>query len=332
MATDLAPALELLGAARRVMVTCHLAPDGDAVGSMSALAALLGAAGRTVTLYNPDPAPRALRFLPHIARLGPRPAGPHDLTIVVDCGDRKLLGPRFPGPEVTGPLLVLDHHATSRPFGDVYFCDPAAASIGVLCARLADRLGWPIDTDAAQGIYVSLVSDTGWFRYANTNAEAFALAARLVEAGAVDPWAVAQRLGEEIPLARYRLLAAALAAIELEHGGRVALLTVTEAMVRAAGAKWEHTEGLVGYARAIEGVEVGCLLAPGREGGTRVSLRAKGKIDAGAVCAQFGGGGHPGAAGCTLPVAPDAARVLILEALGVALCATASSPSTSPAD
>ena len=92
---DLAPAAELLAGAHKVMLTCHLGPDGDALGSMSALAALLAAAGKAVVLYNPDPAPKPLRGLPNIDKLSRQPGGPHDVTIVVDCGDRKLLGPRF---------------------------------------------------------------------------------------------------------------------------------------------------------------------------------------------------------------------------------------------
>lgn len=312
-------AVARLGAARKVLLTCHLGPDGDALGSMSALGALLRDAGRTVVLFNPDPAPRNLRFLPGLDGLVKHPGGPHDLTIVVDCGDAQLLGPRFPGRDLTGPLVVLDHHAASRPFGDVYVCDPGAASVGVLVARLAAALGWPISPEAAQGIYVSLVSDTGSFRYANTNAEAFNLAAGLVAERGVDPWAVAQKLGEEVPLARYRLLAAALGSLELVHGGKVAVMTVTEEMVRQAGAKWEHSEGLVNYARAIEGVECGVFIAPSRDGGTRISLRTKGGVDAGAVCTPFGGGGHRGAAGCSMPTTLAEAKKTILEAVGAAL-------------
>lgn len=306
--------------ARKVMVTCHLGPDGDSLGSMVALGSLLRAHGREVVLFNPDPAPRNLRFLPGLDTLQKQPGGPHDLTLVVDCGDIQLLGPRFPGRDVTGPLVVIDHHAASRPFGDVYLCDPGAASVGVLVARIAARLGWELTPEAATGIFVSLVSDTGSFRYANTNAEAFQLAAGLVSDRGVDPWGVAQKLGEEVPLPRYRLLAAALGALVLEHGGKVAVLVVTDEMVRAAGAKWEHSEGLVNYARAIEGVEVGVLLAPAASGGgTRVSLRSKGRVDAGAICAPLGGGGHRGAAGCLLPVGLAEARKTILEAIGPAL-------------
>jgi bifunctional oligoribonuclease and PAP phosphatase NrnA len=314
-------AARLLGAARRLMVTCHLGPDGDSLGSMSALAALLREHGREVTLYNPDAAPRVLRWLPHLDTLvRSLPAEARfDATVVVDCGDRKLLGPRFPAPEVTGPLLVLDHHASSRPFGEVYLCDPAASSVGVMVARLARELGWELSAAAAQGIYVSVVSDTGSFRYGNTNAEAFALAADLVANRGVNPWDVAQALGEQVPLARYRLLAVALGAIDMELGGQVAIMTITDEMVQKAGARWEHSEGLVSYARAIEGVECGALLTPAREGGTRVSLRSKGKVDAGAVCAPFGGGGHRGAAGCVIETPLAEARKVIVEALAAAL-------------
>jgi phosphoesterase RecJ-like protein len=315
----LAEAAERIAAAQKIMVTCHLGPDGDALGSMSSLGALLRQTGRTVVLFNPDPAPRTLRFLPGIDGLVKQPGGPHDVTIVVDCGDAQLLGPRFPGRDVTGPLVVLDHHAASRPFGDVYVCDPGAASVGVLVARLAAALDLRLSPEAAQGIYVSLVSDTGSFRYANTNAEAFNLAAGLVDHLGVDPWSVAQRLGEEVPLARYRLLAAALGVLELAHGGKVAVMTVTEEMVRQAGAKWEHSEGLVNYARAIEGVECGVFIAPARDGGARISLRTKGGVDAGAICAPFGGGGHRGAAGCSMPTSLADARTTILAAIGAAL-------------
>ncbi len=331
MSVDLAAAAGMLAGARRVLLTCHLGPDGDSVGSMSALATLVAASGREPTVYNPDPPPRNLRWLPRIDGLVHKlPGGARfDLTVVVDCGDRRLLGPSFPPPDVTGPLLVLDHHASSRPFGDAYVCDPAAAAVGVLVARLAAQLGWPLTPDAAPGLYVSLVADTGSFRYANTNAEALRLAAELVGTHGVNPWQVAERLGEQVPLSRYKLLSAALSGLQLELSGRVAVMIITEEMVRAAGAKWEQSEGLVNYARAVEGVECGVLLTPGRDGATRVSLRSKGRVDAGVVCTPFGGGGHPGAAGCAIPADLAEARRLIVEALAAALPAAA--PPATPA-
>jgi phosphoesterase RecJ-like protein len=316
-------AARVLADAQRVLLTCHLGPDGDSAGSMSALASLLRAAGKRVALYNPDPVPKTLRWLPHVGNLQHKlaPDSRFDVTVVVDCGDRKLLGERFPAPEITGPLLVLDHHAAARPFGTWYVCDPGAPSVGALVARLARVLGWPLSPESAPGIYVSLVADTGSFRYSNTTAEAFHLAAELVERHGVDPWNVAERLGEQAPLSRYRLLAAALATIVLELGGKIAVMVVTEEMVRTAGASWADSEGLVNYARAIEGVEAGLLLTPAREGkGVRVSLRSRGRaVDAGAICLPLGGGGHKGAAGCRLAGDLTEARATVLGALAKVL-------------
>lgn len=311
-----------IAAADKILLTCHLGPDGDSVGSMVALAALLRAQGKQATLYNPDLVPRRLKWMPLVKTFTHRlnRASRYQVTVVVDCGDRKLLGPDFPGPEVTGELIALDHHAASNPFGDLYVCDPEAASVGVLVARIARHLGWPIDPDAGVGMWVSLISDTGSFRYSNTNAEALELAAALV-AGGVDPWHVSERMSERASINKYKLLSAALATLELDLDGKVAFMTISEEMVKAAGASWEDSEGTVNYTRSIKGVDCGVLITPAKQGGIRVSMRSKGHfIDAGAVAQGFGGGGHVGAAGCTLPGNDlGAARATIRDALAAAL-------------
>lgn len=322
--SDLARAAEIIGSAPRVLITCHLGPDGDAIGSMVALASLLRRRGTEAVLYNPDLVPRYLKWMPlckSLVRRVPRSAT-FAATVVMDCGDPKLLGPEFLPPAVTGPVVVLDHHASGRPFGDVFVCDPDAASVGVLVARLAAHLGWPLNPDAALALYVSLVTDTGSFRYANTNAEALRLAADLVERHGVDPWAVSERLSEQGTLRRYRLLASALGTLEPVLGGHVVFMTITEEMVKSVAAAWEDTDGMVNYARSIRGVECGVLITPAKRGGIRISIRSKGHIiDAGQVCLAFGGGGHRGAAGCTLPGDLPAARQTIEAALAEALTA-----------
>jgi phosphoesterase RecJ-like protein len=302
--TAFAQAAQLLATAPRVLVTCHLGPDGDSVGSMIALTSLLRQRGAEVTLYNPDLIPRFLKWLPLVRGTVHRlpKAASFPVTVVVDCGDPKLLGPDFPPPAVTGTMVALDHHAAGRPFGDLFVSDPGASAVGVLVARIARANGWPMTPEAALGIYVSLVADTGWFRYSNTNAEALRLAADLVEHHRVEPWAVGERLSEQSTLGRYRLMASAFATLETSLGGKVAFMTITEEMVKKAEATWDDSDGLVNYARSIKGVECGVLITPAKRGGVRVSLRSKGHlIDAGQVCLALGGGGHRGAAGCTLP-------------------------------
>ncbi len=320
-----------LDGAEKLLITCHRGPDGDAVGSMVALAALLRARGKAATLYSPDLIPRHLKWLPHLETLVHRlnPASRYQLTVVLDCGDEKLLGGSLPGCEITGARVVLDHHASVRPFGEHYFCDPTAASVGVLIYRIARCLGWTIGADAALGLYVSVASDTGWFRYANTNAEAFAMAAELV-AGGLDPWQVTEQMNERTPLSRLRLLSGVLAELTLFAQNRGSLMVITAEMLKRCGASWDDSEGLINYGRAIDGVEVAVLLTPAKGGaGTRVSMRCKGHlIDVGAICSTLGGGGHRGAAGAIVPAPIDAARTIVCDLVEAALAtATASTDS-----
>jgi phosphoesterase RecJ-like protein len=259
-------AAERIAAASAVLLTCHRRPDGDSVGSLVALASLLRQQGKRVTLYNPDLVPRRLKWMP-LARAFTRKLGAgacYQVTVVADCAEVTLLGRSFPGPAVTGEVVVLDHHGSGRSFGDVYVCDPDAASVGVLVARMARYLGWPMGTEAAEGIYVSLLSDTGSFRYANTNAEALRLAADLVECG-VDPWKVSERLFERSSMQRYRLLRAALGTLDSRLGGKVVFMTITKEMVKACGATWDDSVDLVSYTRALDGVACGVLLTPARQ-------------------------------------------------------------------
>jgi len=314
-------AAERLARADKILITCHLGPDGDAVGSMVALASILRARGKQATLYNPDLVPRRLKWLPLTRSLVHRLAADarYELTVVVDCGDEKQLGGSLPGREVTGDLIVLDHHASARPFGDLYVRDPEAASVGVLVARMARHLGWELDLQAAEALFVSLTTDTGSFRYSNTNPEAHRLAADLIEAG-VDPWSISERMREPATLGKYRLLSAALAGIEVALDGKVAFVTVTREMVKSAGATWDATDGLANWARSLEGVECGVLLTSAKQGGSRISMRSRSDaVDAGAVCERLGGGGHPGAGGCIVDLEIAEARKVAERELANAL-------------
>ena len=307
-----------IAAADKILVTCHAKPDGDSAGSMVALASLCRARGKQATLYSPERVPRYLSWLPlrrswvHALKADSR----YQLTCILDCGDEKLLGEAFPGPEITGERVVLDHHAHGVPFGDLFISDPGAAASGVLVWRLARRLGWALDRAAATGLYVALISDTGSFRYANTNTEAFELATELVASGLVEPALIADRMSQPYTGARLKLISKALAGIERELGGRVAIMTITHELLGETGAGWDDTDGLIHYVRNLRGALCGVFLSPAKHGGVRVSMRSRPDgIDVGAVCARLGGGGHPGAAGCTLEGALEDARARVIEAI-----------------
>jgi bifunctional oligoribonuclease and PAP phosphatase NrnA len=303
-APDVQAALEracaVMHGARRILLTSHRRPDGDGTGSMAGLASLLRAAGKTAVIYSVDPIARRYKWLPlvdttvHTIPFDER----FDCAIVVDCADISLLGDTLPPPEVCGQLITLDHHASGRPFGDIQVWDPAASAVGVLVFRIAQHLGWPVTPEAAVPLYVSLISDTGGFRHANTNAEALHVASELIRRGVV-PATIAASLEERPSPGKLRLLGSVLSTLELQCAGRVGMLTVTTDMVEVARASWEDIEGMVNWARNAEGVQVGVLLTTAKGGGVRVSMRSRSeRVDVGKVCMTLGGGGHPGAGGC----------------------------------
>jgi phosphoesterase RecJ-like protein len=303
----------LVRAGRRFLVSGHARPDGDALGSMLATAHGLRALGKEVVVYDRDPAPPRLAFLPGADALTTTPPTvPFDATFVHDCGDAHLLGEGFPPPSVTGPMIVLDHHASSRPFGDLVVRDADAAAVGVIVARLLATLGVTLTKAMAECIWCSLVSDTGWFRYSATDIETMRLATACVEAGAV-PWEFARRSEEAHPVARLKLMARVFDTLEIV--GATAMLTLTRASLAETGAHSEWAEGLVGYARGLEGIEVGVMFFE-QEEGVRLSLRSKGAVDVGAIAARFGGGGHRAAAGCFVRGSVATARAQLLSALG----------------
>ncbi len=296
----LSRACEVLRDAKRVLLTSHRRPDGDGTGSMAGLASLLRAQGKEAVIYSVDPIARRYKWLPlvsgtvHTIQFD----DVFDCTIVVDCADISLLGDTLPPPEVCGTLITLDHHASGHPFGDIPVWDPTAAAVGVLVHRIAMHEGWPVTKEAAVPLYVSLISDTGGFRHANTNAEALHVGSELIRAGVV-PSTIASSLEERPSPGKLRLLGSVLSTLELHCAGRVGVLSVTTDMVEGARASWEDIEGMVNWARNVEGVQVGVLLTTAKGGGVRVSMRSRSeRIDVGKVCMTLGGGGHPGAGGC----------------------------------
>lgn len=307
-AAALATATTRVHSGQRFLVTAHARLDGDALGAMLVSAHGLQALGKQVFLYNPEPVPRRFRFVPGASEIRRRIPGElrFDATLVHDCGARHLLGEGFPPPAVTGPLIVLDHHEVVSDFGDLVLRDPAATSAGVIAWRLLAALGLREDampSALATALMVSLVEDSGWFRYPNTNPETFRLAMACSLAG-VSTWDVALALDESLSEGALRLLTQVLPTLERHADGRLALLTLTDQMMHAAQAVPDDIGKLVNYARALRGVEVGALLTIGDDR-IYVSLRGKGRIHVGELAGCFGGGGHRNAGGCTISFAPD---------------------------
>lgn len=291
---------------------------------MLALASVLRAVGAEVVTFNPDPVPLSLAFLPGseaIARRLPRGAK-FDASFVCDTASRSLVAREFPPPARSGPVVVLDHHAAfEADLGDIVYRDDRACATAELVVRIADALGVsPLPEDAAKAVYAAVVTDTGGFRYSSTTAATLRLGASLLDRG-VDPWEVAYSVFEGWMPARMELLRRALGTIRVLEGGRLAVMTVTRAMLEKAGATDEMVEGLVNYARMLRGVEVAALVwereserdARGRVIPVcKVSLRAQAAMDVSRIAVALGGGGHRNAAGARLEASPKAVRARVI--------------------
>lgn len=308
--------LELVRKGSRFLVTCHLRPDADALGSALGWAAILREIGKDAVVYSADAPPRSLEFLPGVAQvIRSLPSGPpFDASFVMDAAAAPLV-PKLPR-EVCGPVVMIDHHAAHDDFGDYVLREPDACATGVLVLRLMRELGVArVPPAAAKSLYAAIVADTGGFRYLGTSPETMRLGAELIEAGA-DPWETAYNLFEGWEPERMRLLGAVLEGMELMLDGRLAVLVVTRRMLEQVGADDEMVEGMVNYGRMLRGVEIAALvweLASEDGPMTKVSLRSGGRADVAAIAKALRGGGHRAAAGANLREPLDAARRRVVE-------------------
>ncbi len=301
MNTTFSKAIEEIKRGRRFLVISHVNPEGDAVGSLLGLSLALKEAGKDVVAYLEDPVPALFRFLPGSNEVVHSLEGmePFDATFAVDCGQFGRLGKGFATFKGRGTLINIDHHKTNDHFGDINIIVPEASAAGEIVFDLLKEAGLRITEDVAVNLYVAIHTDTGSFRYSSSTPEAFRKAGELVRLGA-DPWKIASRVYENHPLKRFRLLQEALSTLEVKDEGRIAVLTITQDMLKRVNGTKDLVDGFVNYARAVEGVEVGVLLRECGRDEYKISLRAKGDVDVSKVAEKFGGGGHPHAAGCNI--------------------------------
>ncbi|MFB3916687.1 MAG: bifunctional oligoribonuclease/PAP phosphatase NrnA [Terriglobales bacterium] len=283
---------------RRFVLTSHARPDGDAIGSVLACSQILRKMGKQTEVILYDAVPAIYRELPFADSVVQSPQVPngYDAAIILECDSIQ----RTALQGLEGPFLInIDHHLSGRPFAHINWIDPNACATAELIFRLAREAGVTISPEIATCLYTAVVTDTGAFGYAGTNASTFALARELVLCGA-DPVKIAQDVYFSTPTAKMRLLGAALSRLHRE--GNLTWMYVTRTDMERCGALDEDCEGLANYALGIVGVEVAVFfreLADRRR--WRVSLRSKGAVNVADVAARFGGGGHHCASGFSLP-------------------------------
>ena len=306
---------------RRFAIVSHLDPDGDAVGSALGLAWILRATGREAFVAMPGGVPRLYAFLAGseevAARADQLPAR-FDAVVAVDATSPPRLAELESVLARGEVVLNVDHHGDNTRFGHVAWVDRSAAASALLLYELARDAGLPIGADAAACLYTGILTDTGRFTFANTDARALAAAAELVERGAAAD-DIAHRIYELRSAASTRLLSRALSTLDLRDDGRVACVHVTPAMLAETGATPEDTEGFSNWARSIEGVSVGLFLRDTGNGAVRVSFRSNGGVAVDAIAGRFGGGGHPGASGARVPGPLAEAKERVLRVVSEAL-------------
>jgi phosphoesterase RecJ-like protein len=287
---------EAINSSQRFLIASHVSPDGDAIGSMIALAHLLRSLGKECLLYNPSGLPERFAWLqsPFSIQAGV-PTLPVDWAIVLDCGDLERAGSELPESLDASRIINIDHHQGNPEFGRINWVEPDRSSVGEMVGLLAQDLGISLGGPLGEALYLALVTDTGSFSYSNTSPETLRLAADILAEG-LDLDRFNASLQGQWSLAKVHLHGKAMQQASLAAGGRVGVIRVDGRMLQETGATLEDCEGLVNSMRQVKGVLVSLSLRE-EDAGIKFSLRSWGDVDVQAIALHFGGGGHVNAAG-----------------------------------
>jgi len=311
-------AVELLKKHKTYVITSHTNPEGDALGSELALAALLKKLGKNAIIINEDDVPVSYQFLPGEEaikkfRYGPKRQVFFDCLIFIDCSDARRTGEVYRINTGSKPVLNIDHHISNEKFGDVNWVEPHASSCAEMVYRLYKKMRVPLTSEAALCLYTGMMSDTGSFRYSNTRSSTHKAVAELLACG-VDTVQVYKNVYENIPFEDMKLLLKLLPGIHREMDGKIVWFQIPHNLLRNKKLTFDLTEELLSFARAIKGIEV-CVLFKENLGvvnEVRINLRSQGKADVNKIASLFGGGGHRTASGATIHGQIDSVRKRVL--------------------
>lgn len=309
--------VEAIRERRRFVVSSHVRPDGDSIGSSVAMALALKALGKDARVVHADPAPAPFAPFPGVGDIvvSPDAGDGYDAAIIMECGDLGRTG-------VSGLdrsfVINIDHHPGNTGFGDLCWFDPRAAACAEMVFDLIRTLGAPFTREIATQIYLGILTDTGSFHYSGISPKTFAICKAALEAG-VDPQNVARQVYDSYNMGRIRLFGAVLNAMRVDSSGRIAAIYLDNAMLQASGGTYEDTDGLINEPLKVKEI-VAVVFFKQIEGNEyRVSMRSKGDVDVGAVAKEYGGGGHRNAAGCTAGGPIDDLRSVFVEKIEAAI-------------
>jgi len=298
---------------QRFLLATHVNPDGDAIGSLGALALVLEGMGKQVLAFCQDEVPGFLQFLPYSDRIVREIARPDEFEVAValDCGELDRIGNAAKMLQGVQKIIHIDHHSSGDGFGHLNLVRPECSSTAEILFEIFQAIPVALESQAAENIYTAILTDTGSFRFANTTARALAIAAEMVSLG-VAPDKVAGEVYENISPERLRLLALSLNTLTIRSNGRLTALQVSRQMFEETGTTAAETDGFVNYPRAINGAEVAIFFREMDLGLVNVSLRSRGRQNVAEFARIYGGGGHHNAAAfrCQGPLAEVVEKVL----------------------
>lgn len=294
---------------RHVLIATHTNPDGDAIGSLIAMGLALGTLNKKTTIYTEETIPAVYRYLIGIEKISHRleVPTPYDTALILDCGNLRRIGTAADAVRRIPMVINVDHHPTNTRFGDLQLIDPSACATAEIVYQLIKAMGVALNKAIASSIYTGILTDTGSFRFQNTNRSAFMICEEMVGQG-VDPYLISQYVYGTYSLGRLKLINLALDSIEISENGKLSLMLVTREMLQSSGTYPCDADGLITYARSIENVQVAVLIQEQFDGNAvqksrptfHVSLRSNGAVDVGTIAGSFGGGGHFSAAGFSI--------------------------------
>ncbi|HLG16065.1 MAG TPA: bifunctional oligoribonuclease/PAP phosphatase NrnA [Blastocatellia bacterium] len=313
----LSQVVQLIEQKHRFLITSHIRPDGDGIGSGLALYWMLRSLEKDARVVLRDRVPPAYTVLPgsELVLVQPDLTEDYDAAFIIECGDVSRPGLARLSEQF---VVNIDHHSTTSTFGDINWIDSTSAAVGEMIYNLCKALGVEVTKEIAECIYTALLTDTGSFHFSNTTERTLKIASELVRRGA-EPARISEALFYSYPFSRIRLLGLVLATIRHDESGRIAWVTMNRETMAEAGASEEDSDGIVNHALSVDGVEAVAFFKELAPGIYRVSLRSKGKNNVAKVAEVFGGGGHRNAAGCRIEGEFEEVRRRVIEGLQRAL-------------
>ncbi len=292
------------------LVATHVHPDGDALGSLLGMKLILERLGKKVDIFAQDKVPPEFEFLPQVKTIRNKPvqSAKYDVAILVDCGDFERVGDDLAGYIKGLPFLInIDHHVPNRTFGNVCWVEQSACSTCEMLFDLCLGLSLAPDPHLAMVLYTGILTDTGSFRFSNTNRRVFEMVSVLVEMGA-DPSYIASKVYDSATPEKLKLLAEVLGTLQFHAGSRIVTAKLSRSMLSNSSSSYMDSEGFINHLRSVKSADLAILFREVNDGLIHISMRSRGAIDVAKLAQRHGGGGHKQAAACRISGTLDSVR------------------------